>query len=126
MNNPLVLADYEQPRTPINETDLNVPYDAQFAVLSDKNVVLETLKPAFDNVDGFIGRFYEASGGWRSCNVKFPLLDASKWEAKIVDLLEEPQTNATNLKILNDGPQLSINLEFDAFELVSVLFIRKH
>lgn len=126
LNNPLVLADYEQPRTPINETDLNVPYDAQFAVLSDKNVVLETLKPAFDNVDGFIGRFYEASGGWRSCNVKFPLLDASKWEAKIVDLLEEPQTNATNLKILNDGPQLSINLEFDAFELVSVLFIRKH
>lgn len=125
LNNPLVRTDYKQPTTPISKDNLTVPSDAQFAVLSDKNIVLETLKPAFDDVDGFVARFYEASGGWRNCNVKFPLLDASKWEAKIVDLHEKVIENATNLAIMKDGPHLSINLEFNAFELVSVLFIRK-
>ncbi|OHT11606.1 glycosyl hydrolase [Tritrichomonas foetus] len=123
MVTPVILANYSQPTTPIDSSN-SIPCDAQFVEVSDNGIVLETLKPAYDGVDGFIARFYEATGGWRSCNVKFPLLDASKWETKVVDLMEKEVENSRNLQLV-EGPQLSVNLEFGAFELLTVLFTRK-
>lgn len=126
LNTPLIVTNYTHPTTALNESQYSTPTEAQFAVVSDPNVVLETLKPAYDGVDGFIARFYESSGGWRKTNVLFPLLDASKWDAKVVDLLENESKDGHNLKLNNNSPQLSVELEFNAFELVSILFTKKH
>ena len=124
LNVPVIISDFEQPTTPIQEDDNAIPYDASFIELSDTKVILETLKPAYD-VDGFIARFYESSGGWRSCNINFPLLDSNEWEVQYVDLLEHPLQNVTHPSKNSGKPTLSFQLDFNSFELVSLIIVRK-
>jgi alpha-mannosidase len=112
---PPVLAEYQQPVEPIGEK--SIPISAEFVGVSGPHVVLETLKPAFDG-EGFVARFYESAGGWRTANVRFPLLARDKWEVAIVDLMER---NAAAPLELSSGNQLSFSLAFKAFELVTVL-----
>ena len=119
LNVPVATTEYVQPSTPISDDAL--PATAEFVVVDNAKVVVETLKPAFD-VDGFVVRVYEASGGWQKATVRFPLLDNSKWEVIPVDLLEKP----IEAKVKQNGtPQLSFDIELNAFELESVLLKRK-
>jgi alpha-mannosidase len=90
-------------------------------IVSDPNVILETLKPAADG-EGFVARFYEASGGWRSTAVEFPLLRASDWDLETVDLMERPAPG--NIGLLS-GESLRFSLTMTAFELASVLFRKR-
>ena len=119
LNVPVATTEYVQPSTPISDDAL--PATAEFVVVDNAKVVVETLKPAFD-VDGFVVRVYEASGGWQKATVRFPLLDNSKWEVIPVNLLEKP----VEAKVKQNGtPQLSFDIELRAFELESVLLKRK-
>jgi alpha-mannosidase len=103
------------------QSDGVIPPNASFCDITDRYVILETLKPAFDE-DGFVARFYEASGSWRQSIVTFPLLEANKWDIEIVDLLER-KTGETLRK--NDATQLSFCLTLKCFELLTVL-VRRH
>lgn len=117
---PVLAAPYIQPATPA--TSDSVPHTAEFVVINDDKIILETLKPAYD-VDGFVARVYESAGGWRRTTIKFPLLDSAKWEAIPVDLHEKPINGSKYLKKL-EAPQLTIQVELGAFKLVSILFKR--
>jgi alpha-mannosidase len=120
LNTPVVLRRYEQPARAIAEGD--IPITAEFVVVADPDVVLETLKPAFDG-PGFVARFYEAAGGWRRTRVTFPLLDAKVWSVEIVDALE--RRDGTTVAHTTDG-QLAFELPFNAFELTAVLIVPGH
>jgi alpha-mannosidase len=117
---PVVLAEYKQPVQPIG--DDAIPATAEFVIVSNPNIVMETMKPAFD-CDGFIIRMYEASGGWHKTKVTFPLLAGTDWEVGVVDLLERPANGTSLAKI--GASQLMFELTFRAFELTTVLVRRK-
>jgi alpha-mannosidase len=115
LNTPVVVQKYEQPEKAIG--DNAIPVTAAFVAVEDPKVVLETLKPAFDG-DGFIARFYESSGGWKRTRVIFPLLDPRKWSVEIVDALERHSGTEVPHR---PAHQLTIELTFQAFELITVL-----
>jgi alpha-mannosidase len=117
---PVVEVPYAQPETPIG--DMNVPVTADFVVVEDNNVILETLKPSFQN-GGFVARFYEASGGWRRTKVSFPLLNSRSWSVVPVNLLEQ---NVSDGRVtIGEELNLTFHLELDAFELLTVMIERK-
>jgi alpha-mannosidase len=92
-----------------------------WVVVDDDWVILDTLKVT-EAHDGFIARFYDASGGARRAKVEFPLLKSSDWsELKIVDLLEDPYGD-TIAKL--PGESLSFYVTVKAFEIVSVKITR--
>jgi alpha-mannosidase len=116
---PIVIGDYRQPTEPID--DGAIPMTSEFVAVDDDDIILETMKPAFDR-DGFVCRFYEASGGWRKTRVTFPLLASSEWDVEIVDLLERPINESVH-KV--GAGQLMFELAFKAFELTTVLLTRQ-
>jgi alpha-mannosidase len=94
-----------------------LPHESAFVTVDDKWVVLDTLKVA-ETEDGFIARFYEASGGGRRAKVTFELLKSSDWEnPQIVDLLEEEYGGVIE-KI--PGEKLSFYVTVKTFEIVSL------
>lgn len=119
LNVPVATAEYHQPTSPIGDDAL--PATAEFVVVDDPSVIVETLKPAFEG-DGFVVRLYEASGGWAKATIRFPLLENSKWEVIPVDLLER---RIEGKIVQDDVPQLSFSIELNAFDMESVLVKRK-
>jgi alpha-mannosidase len=117
---PVVVRDYRQPTEPID--DGAIPMTSEFVSVDDDAVVLETMKPAFDH-DGFVCRFYEASGGWRRTRVTFPLLASPEWDVEIVDLLER-SINGSVQKV--GAGQLMFEFALKAFELTTVLLTRRN
>jgi alpha-mannosidase len=113
LNTPVVLHDIS-PHEPGP-----LPNEAAFVVITDPNIILETLKPAFDS-DGFIARLFEATGGHRTTNVTFPLLPSRSWHIQIVDLLENPSSPINRLP----GRSLAFSYSFRSFELLSLLLTR--
>ena len=104
-----------------SESSGQSPTDTAFVTVSDDQVVLDTLKLAED-VDGFVCRFYDASGGARKATVNFPLLKSADWQDPvIVSLLEEELYGIQKV----GGNSLSFELSLHPFEIVSVLIKRK-
>jgi alpha-mannosidase len=100
-----------------------LPATSEFVGIDDDNVVLETLKPAFD-CDGFVCRFYESAGGSRKTKVAFPLLESAAWEIAVVDLRERPMDRSQARKL--DSIALLFELTFTPFELVTMLIRKPH
>jgi alpha-mannosidase len=94
---------------------------SEFIVVEDANMVVETLKPAYEG-DAFVCRMYEARGGWRRTWIRFPLLDSEQWDMELVDLMERSTGKGISKKA--DG-KLAFELMFDAFELTTVLVKRR-
>jgi alpha-mannosidase len=92
-----------------------------WVTIDDDWVILDTLKIT-EAHDGFIARFYDASGGARRATVDFPLLKSSDWsELRIVDLLEEAYGDQIE-KL--ESESLSFYVTVKAFEIVSVKVTR--
>ena len=124
LNTPVVVSECSANQSNVN---LLLQNNSNFVTISDSSIILETLKPAYDNSEGFIARFYESTGGWRKCTIKLPLLESSKWKVELVNLLETPLKESSKaLSLIENEKELTINLEFNAFQLISVLFTKKH
>ncbi|KAH0788968.1 glycosyl hydrolase [Histomonas meleagridis] len=121
INNPIVISK-DVKKDEIKQT---LSVDASFVEVNDDNVIIETLKPSYANPkDCFIVRMYEASGSWRKCEVKFPLLKANEWDIYEVDLLEEKIDGTKQIKT-SKGGFASFEVEMNAFELKSIAMYRK-
>ena len=99
----------------------SVATETPFVTVSDDQVFVDTMKIAEDE-DGFVCRLYEASGGARRVTVTFPLLKSSDWENPVIVTLLEKEIYGIEK---GSGDQLSFDLAFHPFEVVSVLIKRK-
>lgn len=110
---PPVVADYEQPTTPISSE--NIPMESSFVSSSSDNIIVDTLKLSEDN-SGIVFRVFEASGGWSHAEISFPLLDKKLWKVVPVNILEKPVD--FEFKVL-DKPSLAISIDLDAFKIAT-------
>jgi alpha-mannosidase len=94
-----------------------LPVSADFVVVQNPQVVLETLKPSFHG-NGFIARFYESSGGWCKTTVAFPLLRACDWSPSLVNALEQPEAGDV---LQHETANFAFDLVFAAFALLTIL-----
>jgi len=88
--------------------------EKSFMNISDKNIIIETVKPAEDGSGDIIIRMYEASDSFTECKLKIGL---SVKEAFITNMLEE---NKEKLEITDN----EISLSFKAFEVITLRLCR--
>ncbi|OHT07117.1 glycosyl hydrolase [Tritrichomonas foetus] len=108
----------------MRRTDISLDNNMSFVDLSDRKVILDTLKIAEDE-DGFIARFYESTGSMRRVTVTFNALESSKWsDAEIVTLVETPFGGKTETITKNAGDKLSFTFTLKSFQILSLLIKR--
>jgi len=84
--------------------------EQSFLSVSEKNIIIETVKFAEDGSGDIIIRMYESKNTYTSCKLKFGFDVKS---AYITDMLER---NLTPAEIKNN----EISLNFKAFEVITV------
>lgn len=99
--------------------EMNVPVEVipnaqaklQFASVDQKNVILETVKPAEDESGDLILRLYEACGASSKANVTLAVQIAAAWKTNMLE--ETKETIAIN------SPN-QLNLSFEPFEIQTI------
>ncbi|OHS95134.1 glycosyl hydrolase [Tritrichomonas foetus] len=99
--------------------------NVDFVTLSTDKIIIETMKLAFDK-NGFVVRLYESIGGWRKGNITFHLLQSSAWNVELANLLEKPILNQNKAHIVKNVEKLTINIELQPFEIMSLLITKKN
>lgn len=98
--------------------ELNIPLKTKFGFaeeksllnVSEKNIIIETVKFAEDGSGDMIIRMYEASNTSTSCILKF---DFEAKEIYITNMLEENKTKV----VANEN---EVSLKFKPFEVVTI------
>jgi alpha-mannosidase len=98
------------------ESTGTLPHESSFVTVDDEWVILDTLKVT-EAHDGFIARFYDASGSGRRAKVTFDLLKSADWKNPLIVDFHEDEYGGTVEKL--EGEKLSFYVTVKAFEVVS-------
>ncbi|OHT03039.1 glycosyl hydrolase [Tritrichomonas foetus] len=119
LNVPPCLAQKKSDSDDLNEDTFEE--EQAFVTVSDKNVILDTLKIA-EEEDAFIARFYESSGSHKVVIVTFPILKSTEWcDAEMVSLLEVPFKNGEQIIYTKlEGDNLSFRIVLKPFQILTL------
>jgi alpha-mannosidase len=93
-----------------------------FVRINDDWIILETLKVA-EAFDGFVARFYEASGGTRIGLVEFPLLKRDDWTDPIIVDFHEDQLDSGRIERVN-ASHLAFYVKLNTFQILNLKIVR--